>query len=201
MKNKIKNFLGKTRIKIALAIVPLVLLFSSKTKISWQDRLEYFFEVGLKSAPLLFLYGFFSEWYEENELFAISISTALFVNLLVGARFHWMKGTFDLGKMLWKNLEMLVVVTGVYLLLGALSTPLGESVAGLAFKKTIEFITILYPVSKSLRNLFILTGGKHPPKFVIQALYQYEKDGKLKDFFDSINGNLKNDNDGADDKI
>lgn len=201
MKNKIKNFLGKTRIKIALVIVPLVLLFSSKTKISWQDRLEYFFEVGLKSAPLLFLYGFFSEWYEENELFAISISTALFVNLLVGARFHWMKGTFDLGKMLWKNLEMLVVVTGVYLLLGALSTPLGESVAGLAFKKTIEFITILYPVSKSLRNLFILTDGKHPPKFVIQALYQYEKDGKLKDFFDSINGNLKNDNDGADDKI
>lgn len=201
MKNKIKNFLGKTRIKIALVIVPLVLLFSSKTKISWYDRLEYFLDVALKSAPLLFLYGFFSEWYEENELFAISISTALFVNLLVGARFHWMKGTFDLGKMLWKNLDMLVVVAGVYFLLDALGTPLRESMAGIAFKKIIEFITILYPVSKSLRNVFILTDGKHPPKFVIQALYQYEKDGKLKDFFDSINGNLKNDNDGAEDKI
>lgn len=195
MKNKIKNFLSKTRIKIALAIVPLVLLFSSKAKISWHDRLEYFFEVALKSAPFLFLYSFLSGWYNENQLFAIAISTALLANLLIGARFHWIKGSFDLGTMLWKNLEMLVVVTGVYLLLGALSTPLGESVAGLAFKKTIEFITILYPVSKALRNVFILTGGKHPPKFVIQALYQYEKDGKLKDFFDSINGNLKNEND------
>lgn len=201
MKNKIKNFLSKTRIKIALAIVPLVLLFSGKAKIPWHDRLEYFLEVGLKSVPFLFLYSFLSEWYEENQLFAISISTALFVNLLVGARFHWIKGTFDLGTMLWKNLEMLVVVTGVYLLLGALGTPLGESMAGIAFKKTIEFITILYPVSKALRNFFILTGGKHPPKFVIQALYQYEKDGKLKDFFDSINGNIKDENDGTGNEI
>lgn len=197
MKNRIKTFLSKTRIKIALVIVPLVLLFSSKAKISWSDRLEYFLEVILKSAPFLFLYGFLSEWYEENELFAIAISTALLANFFIGARFHWSKGTFDLGTMLWKNLEMLVVVTGVYLLLGALSTPLGESVAGLAFKKTIEFITILYPVSKALRNVFILTGGKYPPKFVIQALYQYEKDGKLKDFFDSMSGNLKDRNDKA----
>ena len=201
MKNRIKTFLSKTRIKIALAIVPLVLLFSSKTKISWYDRLEYFFEVFLKSAPLLFLYGFFSEWYEENELFAIAISTALFANFWVGARFHWMKGSFDLGKMLWKNLEMLVVVAGVYLLLGALGTPLGESMVGIAFRRTIEFITILYPASKALRNVFILTGGKHPPKFVIQALYQYEKDGKLKDFFDSINGNLKDESDGTGNEI
>lgn len=164
---------------------------------SLSDRMEYFFEVVLKSAPLLFLYGFFSEWYEENELFAISISTALLANLFFGARFHWIKGTFDLGKMLWKNFEMLVVVTGVYLLLGALSTPLGESMIGIAFERTIEFITILYPASKALRNVFILTGGKHPPEFIIKALYQYEKDGKLKDFFDSINGNLKNDDDGT----
>ena len=197
MRNRIKTFLRKTRIKIALVIVPLVLLFTSKAKISWHDRLEYFFEVFLKSAPLLFLYGFFSDWYAENELFAISISTALLANFLVGGRYHWIKGTFDLGKMLWKIFEMLVVVAGVYLLLDALSTPLGESMVGLAFKKTIEFITILYPVSKALRNFFILTGGKHPPKFVIQALYQYEKDGKLKDFFDSLNGNIKNDNNGT----
>lgn len=197
MRNRIKTFLSKTRIKIALVIVPLVLLFTSKAKISWHDRLEYFFEVALKSVPFLFLYSFLSEWYEENQLFAISISTSLLVNLLVGARFHWVKGSFDLGTMLWKNLEMLVVVTGVYLLLGALSTPLGESMAGIAFKKTVEFITILYPVSKSLRNVFILTGGKHPPEFVIKALYQYEKDGKLKDFFDNINGNLKDKSDGA----
>lgn len=191
MKNRLKIFWGKTRNKIAIAIVPLVLLFTYRADISFQDRLSYLFEVIVKSAPFLFLYGYLTGWFGENKLFAISLSTALMANFLVGGRYHWVKGSFNLGKMLWKNLEMLIVVVGVYLLLGVLSYPLSESIVGTTFKMSIEFITILYPASKALRNTFILTKGKHPPKFIIQALYQYEKEGKLKEFFDSLNGNGK----------
>lgn len=185
---RVRNFIVRTKGKIALAIVPLVLLFTYKADISWQDRLSYLFEVILKSAPIIFIYGIVDTWYGNNKLFAIALSTALLLNFLVGARYHWIKGSFNLGKMLWKNLEMLIVVVGVYMLLGVLSYPLSESIVGTTFKMSIEFITILYPASKALRNFFILTGGKHPPKFIIQALYQYEKEGKLKEFFDSLNG-------------
>lgn len=186
--DRVRNFIIRIKGKIALAIVPLVLLFTYKADISWQDRLSYLFEVILKSAPIIFIYGIVDTWYGNNKLFAIALSTALLLNFLVGARYHWIKGSFNLGKMLWKNLEMLIVVVGVYLLLGVLSYPLSESIVGTTFKMSIEFITILYPASKALRNFFILTGGKHPPKFIIQALYQYEKEGKLKEFFDSLNG-------------
>lgn len=191
MMDRLKKFIIKTKGKIALAIVPLVLLFTYKADIPWQDRLSYLFEVIIKSAPVVFIYGIVGGWYGDNKLFAISLSTALLINFLVGARYHWVKGSFNLGKMLWKNLEMLVVVVGVYLLLGVLSNPLSESIVGTTFKMSIEFITILYPASKALRNFFILTKGKHPPKFIIQALYQYEKEGKLKEFFDSLNGGGK----------
>lgn len=186
--DRVKKFFTKIKGKIALEIVPLVLLFSHKADISWQDRLSYLFDVIVKSAPFIFIYGIVDAWYGNNKVFATALSTALLLNLLVGARYHWVKKSFNLGKMLWKNFEMLVVVAGVYLLLSILALPLSESIIGTTFKMSIEFITILYPSSKALRNFFILTKGKHPPKFVIQALYQYEKEGKLKEFFDSLNG-------------
>jgi len=56
------------------------------------------------------------------------------------------------------------------------------------FKNTVEIITIFYPTSKVLENTFILTNGKYPPEFLIKALYNYRKDGKLKDFFDALQG-------------
>ena len=93
--------------------------------------------------------------------------------------------------MLRKEIEMLLVVVFVYILLRALANPLLDSFAGTIFIGTIEFISVLYPVSKALKNIFIITDGKHPPKFVIQALYNYEKEGKLKDFFDSFQNGTK----------
>lgn len=185
---QLKEFLKRQRKKIAIAIVPIVLLFSHQVNISWSDRWKYFTESVLKSAPLLFLYAFVSEWYDENKVFAISLSTALLINLLAGAKFHWLRGTFSLERMLLKNIEMLLIVFMVYALLKALANPLDGNYAGALFRSTIEFISILFPASKALKNIFIITKGKHPPKFIMEALYNFEKDGKLKDFFDTMNG-------------
>ncbi len=52
-------------------------------------------------------------------------------------------------------------------------------------------MTLMYPVSKIVKNVFVLTGGKYPPKWIMKALYNYEKSGKLKDFFDDIRGGDK----------
>jgi len=48
-------------------------------------------------------------------------------------------------------------------------------------------MTLLYPVSKAVKHIFILSKGKYPPQWIIAALYQYEKNGKLKDFFQKFN--------------
>ena len=55
------------------------------------------------------------------------------------------------------------------------------------FKMSVQLMTLFYPVSKIVKNVFVLTKGKYPPQFVMKALYNYEKEGKLKDFFDEIN--------------
>ncbi|MFK8288862.1 hypothetical protein ACI76W_06375 [Capnocytophaga canimorsus] len=73
---QLKEFLKRQKRKIGIAIVPIVLLFSYQVNISWSDRWKYFVESIFKSAPLLFLYTFFAEWYDENKVFAISLSTA-----------------------------------------------------------------------------------------------------------------------------
>ena len=52
---------------------------------------------------------------------------------------------------------------------------------------SVQLMTLFYPVSKIVKNVFVLTRGKYPPQFVMKALYNYEREGKLKDFFDEIN--------------
>lgn len=183
----VKGFILKNRVKVLTILVPVLLLFSYKSGVTWQDRLNYFWEVLTRSAPFIFLYGVVAAWFSNNTLFATAISAALLVNCAVGFYYHFKNGTLNLEEFIWKNSEILIAVLLVYLLLTALSIPLSGNTVGIVFKSTIEFITILYPTSKALKNIFILTDGKHPPEFVMKALYQYEKEGKLKDFFDSLN--------------
>lgn len=196
MKEKVKEFFKRQWIKIGILIAPLILFFANINVVKWQDKTRYFVDVVIKSTPFLFVYTLWSQWYDNNRVFALSISSALLLDLIVGIRYHWKRGTFNIGIMLRKEIEMLFVVVSVYILLRVLANPLLDSFAGSIFVGTIEFISVLYPVSKALKNIFIITDGKHPPKFVIQALYNYEKEGKLKDFFDSFqNGAKTNEND------
>lgn len=183
----LKDLMLKYRSKVLTYLVPILLLFSYKSGVTLQDRFAYLWEVITRSAPFIFLYGIIAAWFSNNTLFATAISAALLVNCVVGFYYHYKNNTLDLEQFIWKNSEILVAVLLVYLLLTALASPLSGNTVGIIFKSTIEFVTILYPTSKALKNIFILTDGKHPPEFVMKAIYQYEKEGKLKDFFDSLN--------------
>ena len=186
-----KKIWQKWRYKIMIAALPLVLVLSYSSEggnITFWERMRCLLEVIFKSAPFMIVYLFFVDWYGSNQVFAVSIGTALLVNMLVGARCHWKDGTFSIKEMLKKEIEMMMVVSFAYISLKVLTAPLNESFAGYMFKTSIEFVSILYPVSKTLKNIFIITNGKHPPAFIMKALYNYEKEGKLKDFFDSVTG-------------
>lgn len=180
--------------KIAYFVVPIVLFFSTEVNISHKDRLNYFVECLSKSSFALFMYILLCGWYEENKVFSLALSGVFFTNLIVGIIYHIKMKTFDIQEMLTKNLVILFIVSAVYFLLTALSIPLSDNIVGMGFKMVIQFISILYPASKALKNIFILSDGKHPPIFVMKALYNYEKDGKLKDFFETINNGVKDEN-------
>lgn len=188
MREKLKNGWQKVKYRIGILVVPIVLLFAPIGTMPLKDRLNYFWDVITKYSPLLFLYTMAVTWYDQNKPFALAMGTALLLNLIIGARYHWLKGTFNLTRMMIKNIELLAIVAGVYMLLKVLTVPLEEWFVGTIFKATIEFISILLPTEKALKNMFIITNGKHPPAWVIKALYNYQKEGKLKDFFDMMNG-------------
>ena len=89
---------------------------------------------------------------------------------------------------------MVFIIVAVFISLSLLSIPLDESEMGKIFKRVVQLTTLLYPVSKILKNAFILTNGKYPPQFIMKALYNYEREGKLKDFFDEINKGMTGNN-------
>ena len=185
--NKLLQWLLKAKIKIAIWCTPLVLLFYFDDKIHLRDRVYYFFIAFFKSIPLLMLYSYFSTWRGNNEFFFAGICFALFLNALVGGVYHFKTGTFDIKDFLVGNTMMIFVISVSYISLAILSIPLDESGIGKMFKMSVQLMTLFYPVSKIVKNVFVLTRGKYPPQFVMKALYNYEREGKLKDFFNNIN--------------
>ncbi|GJH39896.1 hypothetical protein RCZ04_04460 [Capnocytophaga sp. HP1101] len=137
------------------------------------------------------LYSYFSVWREQNELFFVGISFILFLNMVVGAVYHAKAGTFNIHDFLMGNATIMLVIAVVYVSLSILSIPINETETGKIFQSSVQFMTLMYPVSKIVKNVFVLTGGKYPPSWIMKALYNYEKKGKLKDFFDEISGSAK----------
>ena len=189
--NKLFQRLLKAKNKIATWVAPIVLLYYFDDKIQLRDRIYYFFLAFFKSIPLLMLYSYFSIWREKNELFFVGISFILFLNMVVGAIYHAKAGTFDIKHFLTGNATIMLVITVVYISLSVLSIPINETETGKIFQSVVQFMTLMYPVSKIVKNVFVLTEGKYPPQFIMKALYNYEREGKLKDFFDDISKGAK----------
>lgn len=189
--NKLFQRLLKAKNKIATWVAPIVLLYYFDDKIQLRDRIYYFFVAFFKSIPLLMLYSYFSIWREKNELFFVGISFILFLNMVVGAIYHAKAGTFDIKHFLTGNATIMLVITVVYISLSVLSIPINETETGKIFQSVVQFMTLMYPVSKIVKNVFVLTEGKYPPQFIMKALYNYEREGKLKDFFDDISKGAK----------
>lgn len=176
---------------IVLFFSPITFVFSQDKYISTQDRILFLGESIFKFAPLYYLYGLLVQWYGANETFATSLILVLVVNAIVGVRYHMKMRTLSIKDFCYSTFSMLSIIIGVYLILKAFGNVLGSNIIGDAYKSIIEFITLLYPGSKVLQNVFILTNGKYPPLFVMKALYAYSKDGKINRFIDMISGKLE----------
>ena len=169
--------------RIAIFLTPLVLLYAYDKQIALRDRLYYLWHTLSTCAPIVVLANYFYAWQQTHQAFIIALVVALSVNLVIGALYHIRNHSFSWRALLIKNAQMLGVVAAVYLLLDLLKVPLRETSTGEVFESTLQMMTLLYPVSKAIKNIFVLTHGKYPPSWVIKALYNYEREGKLKEFF------------------
>ena len=107
--------------------------------------------------------------------------------MLVGAFFHNKMGTFNWVEMFKKNVLMWMVLIVVYTMLEMLRLTAGDNFVGEGFKILIQVTTLLYPVSKVLKNIYILSNKQFPPAFIMNKVYDFEKNGNVKDLFDIDN--------------
>lgn len=188
MKKQIKNLL----LSILIFFSPITFVFSQDKYVDIKDRMVFSLESIFKFAPIYFIYKMIYDWYASNETFATSLFIVLILNAIIGIRYHMKMRTLSIKEFILSTFTMLAMVLGVYLILRAFGNVMGHNVIGDTYMRVIEFITLLYPGSKVLQNIFILTNGKHPPLFVMKALYSYQKDGKIQQFISTMTGNSDN---------
>lgn len=161
------------------------LILVSSPSAEFHDRFLYFVEVFVKIAPVAYVLSKIEWWFSENQQFGEFMCTMLVLNTVVGVVFHIRSKTFNYREFIWKNIGMALIVICGYMVLEMLRYTAGDNFAGELFKIMIQTITLLYPGSKILKNLYILSNGKFPPEFIMEKLYNFEKNGDLESFFKS----------------
>ena len=161
----------------------LILLVDNRP--SFTDKIIYFFQVIGTFAPIAYLLDGLNFWFKTNQQFSSFILICLLVNMVVGAFFHNKMGSFNWVEMFKKNILMWVVLIIVYAMLEMLRLTAGNNFVGEGFKILIQVTTLLFPISKVLKNIYILSNKQFPPAFIMDKIYNFEKNGDLNELFDN----------------
>ncbi|MGV0847455.1 hypothetical protein ACTS9T_12920 [Empedobacter falsenii] len=180
--SKIKKWL----IYLTLFFTPIILLFTSKIKLTEKERIGFFIESFFKLAPIAFIVNSAFNWHNEHEAFLYGLYGVLFVNAIFGICTHAKLKTLDIGEFAKSTLITIVVVSGVYFSLDRVNNSIPEGFLSIAFTSSVQILTLMFPLAKILRNGYILTNGKFPPEFLIEKLYNYERDGNIKSFLEIL---------------
>ena len=167
----------------------ILLLSSNNTTVV--DKINYLIKLLLTFWPVAFILDQFGIWYSDNSQFAQFVLAAFSINLLVGIVYHKVMKTFSWHEFFKKNGKMLVVLVFVFTLLEMLRITIGENAIGDGIKVLFQVSTLLYPSSKALKNLYILSEKRFPPSFIMDRIYNFEKSGDL----DDLTGKNKEEND------
>jgi len=159
------------------------LILAANHSSTFKERAQLLGSVILKIAPIAYALDMANWWFKENKQFGTFICIALLVNMIVGGVRHLKNKSFDFKLFFARNCMMIFVVCMVYVMLEMLRYTAGANIVGEIFKVLIQVTTLMYPTSKVFKNCYILSNGKYPPEFIMQRLYNFEKNGDLNDLF------------------
>lgn len=151
------------------------------------EKAKYLGLAVIQFAPIAFLLKSIGMWIQDNAQFGLFMCIALVINMVVGIRYHLKFKTFRFKQFLLKNGEMGLVIVIVYTMLEMLRYTAGDNLAGELFRILIQITTLLYPTSKVFKNVYILTKGQYPPRFIMKRLYNFEKHGDMEGLFKTKN--------------
>lgn len=146
------------------------------------ERIELFFKSLLALAPIAFLLDLSKNWFMDNQKFTTAVVLIVFINMVVGAYMHLKKGNFSWKKFITKTISMVFVINITYIVLELIISRAGDNFVVEGFRAALQVATLLYPGAKILKNIFILSSGEHPPKWIMQKIYNFQENGDLKEF-------------------
>lgn len=159
------------------------------------ERMISWLKVHLIIAPLTFALDSLGIWFTDNKAFVSFIATAVCFNLGVGAYTHWKKANdFQWSVLLLKTAEMLIILITTYTVLEMVLILSENSLMTSLFRVTLQVSTLMYPISKILKNIHIISNGEYPPAWLMRRAYNFQKDGDLKNFISSDGNNTKSNN-------
>jgi len=170
-------------LKIMLKKIFFTIILVADEKPTYYEKLIYIFKLLMTFSPIVILLEAFNLWYVNNKQFFSFVLGALLINMFVGAWYHRKMKTFSWELFLKRNALMWAVLIPVYTLLEMLRLTAGDNMIGEGFKVVIQITTLLYPISKALKNFYILSNKQFPPQFIMNKIYNFEKTGDIKEFF------------------
>ena len=150
---------------------------------SFIEKVKYFFTIIAAFAPIAYILDGVSSWFSVNKQFASFVLFAIACNIVIGWLYHSKMKTFSWEIFFKKNSIMIGVLIVAYILLEQLRITVGTGYVSDGVKAIIQVSTLLYPTSKVLKNLYILSNNQFPPAFIMERLYNFEKTGDLNDLF------------------
>lgn len=148
-------------------------------KIAFWDRVRYIVETIIHLLPIAVLFKVAGIWFSDNHVFAAFFLWSLLGNMLLGAVTHIRHNTFNWSDFFGKNAIILVSLTITYIFLEMLVLVLSDFPPVNYFEMTLQAMTLMYPISKIIKNIYILSGKKYPPKWLMERIYNFEKTGDL----------------------
>lgn len=170
----------------------VILITSDKPTFS--ERMGYWLKIIMCSAPVAAALEAVGWWYKDNSQFVSFVLVALLMNMGVGIAYHIKMNTFSWREFFKRNIAVFINVITVYILLEMLRLTAGSGFIGETFKVLIQITTLLYPTSKALKNIYVLNNKKFPPAFMMDRIYNFEKNGNIKDLFNQEEKNEDNGN-------
>lgn len=158
------------------------LILTTDKNIPLLDRVELFFKSLMAIAPIAFLLELSKGWVMDNKKFTTAVILIVFINMGLGAYMHLKKRNFKWQKFITKSISMILVINITYVVLELIIERAGDNFVVEGFRAALQVATLLYPGTKVLKNTFILSNGEYPPKWVMDKIYNFEKNGDLQAF-------------------
>lgn len=173
--------------KLLAYLVHAMLVFAeSETTI---DRIIAYIKSSWLFSTIAFFLGALNMWFADNQSFTGFAMVFVFVNSAIGGWVHLKKSEF-VGRFSWEDLflktvKMICIMWLVYFVLEGIVSPIGEGAILDGIIASFQVATLLYPGSKILKNIFVWSDGEHPPKYIMDKIFNFKKDGNLQKLFSS----------------